>query len=83
MPRTPKKPPAGAAKPTTPLTYHAWRTTAETDLIERHGIRTNVRAKQWREWYIKNMTPSEAADRAAADYEGSRPLVDRSSRRKR
>jgi hypothetical protein len=53
------------------------------DLIERHGLRINVREKQWREWYIRNMTPAEAADRAAADYQGSRPLVDRAGRRKR
>ena len=43
----------------------------------------NVREKQWREAYIRQMTPSQAADRAASDYSATRPLVDRSGRRKR
>jgi hypothetical protein len=78
-----KKPPATAAKPATAPTYAAWRDAAETDLIERHGLRINVREKPWREWYIRNMSPGEVADRAAADYNGSRPLVGRNGRRKR
>jgi hypothetical protein len=81
MARAPKKPPTASAKPATPLTYYAWRDAAEHELIERHGIRTNVRAKSWREWYIKNMTPSEATDRAAADHDTlSPPFVGRRKR---
>ena len=68
------------ATPATPLTYSAWRDAAAKDLAERHGLRINVREKAWREWYIKGMTPTEAADRAAADYDARRPLVDRTGR---
>jgi hypothetical protein len=68
---------------TTPPTYAAWRAAVWKDLVERRGIKADIRAKAWRDWFIKGMTPSEAADRAAADYEGSRPLVDRAGRRKR
>jgi hypothetical protein len=74
------KKPASTA---TPPTYGAWRDAAAKDLTERHGLRINVREKQWRDWYLRNMTPAEAADRAAADYGGSRPLVDRDERRRR
>jgi hypothetical protein len=45
--------------------------------------RINVREKTWRDWFIKGITSSEAADRAGADYEGSRPRVDRKGRWKR
>ena len=85
MPRTPKKPPAAsAAKATTPPTYAAWRDAAATDLLERHGMKASVmRERTWRNLFIRNLSPSEAADRAAADYKATRPLVDRSGRRKR
>jgi hypothetical protein len=68
---------------TTPLTYFAWRDAAMQELIERHDLRTHIPAKQWRNWFIRNMTPGEAADRAAADHEASRPLIDRKGRWKR
>jgi hypothetical protein len=66
-----------------PPTYAAWKDAATKDLAERYGIRVNIREKQWRDWFIRGMTPAVAADRAAADYEGSRPRVDRKGRRKR
>jgi len=75
-----KKQPASTP---TPLTYPAWKEAAAKDLAERHGIRTNVREKQWRDWFIRGMTPAVAADRARADYDATRPLVDRAGRRKR
>jgi hypothetical protein len=69
---------------TAPLpTYSAWKDAAAKDLAERHGLRINVREKQWRDWFIRGMTPAVAADRARADYEATRPLVDRDGRRKR
>jgi hypothetical protein len=74
---------AASASTTTPPTYSAWRDAAGKDLAERHGLRINVRKKQWREWYIEGMTPAEAADRAAADHDAMRPLVDRDGRRRR
>jgi hypothetical protein len=67
----------------TPLTYPAWKDAAAKDLVERHGLRINVLERQWREWFIRGMTPAVAADRARADYDASRPLVDRAGRRKR
>ena len=72
-----------SASTTTPPTYATWRDAAATDLVERHGIKANAREKTWRDWFIKGMTPTEAADRAAADYEATRPPVDRAGRRKR
>ena len=66
-----------------PLTYASWKDAAAADLIERHGIRANVRERTWRDLYIRKLSPSEAADRAAADYNATRPVVDRSGRRKR
>jgi hypothetical protein len=55
----------------TPPTYTAWKEAAAKHLLERHGIRMNVREKHWRDWFIRGMTPSVAADRARADYEAS------------
>jgi hypothetical protein len=49
----------------------------------RHGLRINVREKQWRDWFIRGMTPAVAADRARADHEATRPRIDRDGRRKR
>ena len=40
---------------------------------KRHGLRINVREKQWRE--IKGMTPTEAADRAASDHHALSPAI--------
>jgi hypothetical protein len=77
---SPTKKPASTP---TPPTYTAWKEAAAKDLLERHGIRTNVREKQWRDWFIRGMTPAVAADRAAADYLATRPLVDRDGRRRR
>jgi hypothetical protein len=84
----PTKKPRAAASPekaasTTPPTYAAWKDVAAKDLVERHGLKVNIREKTWRASYIKGMTPVEAADRAAADYEAMRPPVDRAGRRKR
>jgi hypothetical protein len=72
-----------ANETTTPPTYSAWKDAAAKDLLERHGLRINVREKQWRDWFIRDMTPAVAADRARADYEATRPLIDRGGRRKR
>jgi hypothetical protein len=66
----------------TPLTYPAWKEAAAKDLLERHGIKASVRGKKWRDWFIRGMTPAVAADRARADYDATRPLVDRAGRRK-
>ena len=52
-------------------------------LVEGNGLRINVSEKAWRDWFIKGMTPVEAADRARADYDAMRPPVDRTGRRKR
>ena len=71
------------SKTTTPPIYTSWKDAAAKDLIERHGIRANVREKVWRNHYIRKLSPAEAADRAAADYNAARPLVDRTGRRKR
>jgi hypothetical protein len=78
-----KKPLPDKAASTRPPTYAAWKDAAAKDLVERHGIKANVREKAWRDWFIKGKTPSEAADRVAADYEASRPLLDRRGRWKR
>ena len=67
-----------AASTTTPLTYSAWKDAAAKDLLERHGIRTNVREKLWRD-----MTPAVAADRARADYDAQRARSDCKSGRPR
>jgi hypothetical protein len=54
------------------------------ELATRHGIKIiTVREKQWREAYIRRMTPTEAADRAASDYEANNRPIDRAGRRKR
>ena len=69
MARKTKQP---ASTTATPQTYAAWRDAAEHDLIERHGIRTNVRAKQWREWYIRNMTPKRSRRSSGGGLSGDR-----------
>ena len=73
----------GAATPAEPLTYTALKAAAALALARRHGIKTNVGEKRWRDWFIKGMAPADAADRAAGDYQAMRPpLVARSGRRK-
>ena len=52
--------------------------------MKRHGIRDSaIRERAWRNLYIRKLSPGEAADRAAADYNATRPVVDRAGRRKR
>ena len=51
--------------------------------MQRHGIRATIRERTWRNLHIRNLSPAEAADRAVADYDARRPLVDRTGRRKR
>jgi hypothetical protein len=38
-----------SASTPTPPTYITWKDAAAKDLLERPGIRTNVREKQWRD----------------------------------
>jgi hypothetical protein len=79
-----KKTTTTSATPAEPPTYTAWKAAAALELTRRHGIKKIiVREKQWREAYIRRMTPTEAADRAAADYATSQRPVDRVGRRKR
>ena len=78
-----KKTTPSTATPADPLIYVAWKAAAALALARQHGIKTNVREKQWRDWFIKGMTPADTADRVAADYQATRPVVDRSGRRKR
>ncbi len=68
----PDKKTASASK-TTPPNYTAWNDAAAAELIERHGIRANVRERTWRNFYIRKLSPGEAADRTAADYDATRP----------
>ena len=79
-----KKTTTTSATPAEPLTYTAWKAAAALELARLHGIKKIiVREKQWREAYIRRLTPTEAANRAAADYEASQRPVDRTGRRKR
>jgi hypothetical protein len=55
-----------ASASTTPATYTAWKDAATKDLVERHGLRTNVREKAWRNWFIEGVTSAEAADHTTA-----------------
>ena len=71
-----KKMTPSTATPADPLTYVAWKAAAALQLARRHGI-TSVLEKQWRDWFSKGMTPADAADRVAAEYQAMRPPVDR------
>jgi hypothetical protein len=60
----PKKPRA----PSEPADYRRWKTHAAA-LLERRGISLGVMLESdWRQLYIRGVTPEDAADQAYAHY---------------
>ena len=49
-------------------TYKDWFADATAILQDKHGIRaTAVRQRTWTNWYIRGISPEEAAKHAAAE----------------
>jgi hypothetical protein len=53
--------------------YATWKAEAAEELQGRHGLGATVIAERiWRQFYVRKLTPREAADRAELVYRHTR-----------
>jgi hypothetical protein len=56
--------------------YTSWKAEAAQELQLRHGLDAMAIAERiWMQFYVRRLTPKEAADRAEIVYHRARPLT--------
>jgi hypothetical protein len=56
--------------------YTSWKSEAAQELQLRHGLEPAAIAERiWTQFYVRRLTPQDAADRAEMVYRRARPLT--------
>jgi hypothetical protein len=56
--------------------YATWKAEAAQELQRRYGLEATAIAERiWTQFYVRRLTPKEAADRAEMVYHRARPLT--------